>query len=104
MTNELKINNIGNVNAVNASVNASEIKEEVENTSKDTVKPTTKDTAKPTVKHVVAYLGNGEYKDSVGHRWHKNDEQTYSDDEYESRADLHFMVKYGEMKHTAVTM
>lgn len=102
--NELKINNISNVNAVNASADAPEIKKEVENTSKDTAKPTTEGTAKPTVKHVIAYLGGGEYKDSVGHKWHKNDEQTYSDDEYEGRKDLHFMVKYGEMRHTAVTM
>lgn len=104
MVNELKIEDINKINAVNVPSDAPKIKEEVENTSKDTAEQTTEGTAEPITKHVIVYLGNGEYKDSVGCKWHKHNEQTYSDEEYESRKDLHFMVKYGEMKHTTVTI
>jgi hypothetical protein len=100
---DLKLNNINGVGVVNAPVNNSEIKNEAENTSKDTLELTKENEAKSD-KHVVSYIGNSEFIDSKGHKWHKNDEQTYADDEYSERKDLHFMVKYGEMKHTVVTM
>lgn len=106
--NGIKIGNMSGVNAVNAPVNQPEIKNEVENTSEDTQKPAVeqaqKPEAKPQVKHVITYIGSSEYKDSTGHKWSKNHEQTYSEDEYANRKDLHFMVGYGEMKHIAVTM
>ena len=91
-------------NAVKVPTDAVEIKDEAKDTLKDTKKPTEGKAEKPITKHVIVYLGNGEYIDSVGNKWHKHDEHTYSEEEYESRIDLHFMVKYGEMKHTAVTM
>lgn len=99
--NGIKIGNIGGAGAVNASVNQPEIKEEPENTSGDALKPSAE---APKNKHVVTYIGCSEYKDSIGHLWHNNDEQTYDDGEYANRKDLHFMVEYGEMKHTVVTV
>lgn len=102
--NTIKIEDMNKANAVNAPANQPEIKAEAENTSKDTVESTQEQTAKPAVKHIVVYIGNSTHTDSTGHKWHKNSECTYSDEEYEARTDLHFMVKYGEMKHTAVTM
>ena len=101
---ELKIDNVNGVNAVNASANAPKINAKAEDTSKDTQKPTEKKAESKAVKHVVVYVGSSEFKDSTGYKWHKNDEKTYDDEEYKTRSDLHFMVKYGEMKHTAVTM
>ena len=55
-------------------------------------------------KHVVTYIGNSEFVDSTKCKWHHNDEVTISDEEFENREDLHFMIRYGEMKHTVVTM
>ena len=101
--NGIKIDNINNVNAVNAPSNQSEIKGEDKNTSKDMLE-SHETQAQKTQKHVITYIGNSEYTDSTGHKWHKHNEMTYTDDEYNTRYDLHFMVKYGEMKHIVVTM
>jgi hypothetical protein len=101
---QLKIENIEPVNAANAPANALKINDEVENTSKDTTKQAEEQTKEATVKHVIVYLGNGEYTDNTGRKWRKDNEYTYTDKEYADRKDLHFMVKYGEMKHTVVTM
>lgn len=104
----LKVGNMNGANQVNAGVNAVEIKAEAENTSKDTQKPAKetaqKADAKTVTKHVLTYIGTSEYKDSTGHKWTRNHEQTYDEHEYMDRKDLQFMVKYGEMKHTVVTM
>ena len=102
--NTIKIENIGKVNAVDAPASQPEIENEAENTSKDTVELPVEQETKATVKHVVVYLGSSVYTDGTGHKWTKNTEHTYSDEEYAGRVDLHFMVKYGEMKHTIVTM
>lgn len=103
--NGIKINNMKKADATKASTNQSEIKEEVKDTSKDTSKPCAEAEEKPTQsKHIVTYIGSSEFTDSTGYKWYKNDEQTYNDDEYAKRNDLHFMVKYGEMKHIVVTM
>ena len=106
--NELKIDNMSGLNAVNAPSTNVKINEKPEDTLKDTPKSTDEatqnETKKQTVKHVLVYIGSSEFKDSTGRRWHHNDEQTYTEDEYASRKDLQFMVTYGEMKHTIVTM
>lgn len=101
---ELKIENINKTNAVDAPANTSEIKEKAGDTLKDITKPIAEGTVEPIVKHVIVYLGNSAFTDAIGHKWYKNDEQTYSDKEYGGRNDLHFMVGYGEMKHTIVTI
>lgn len=98
---ELKIDNMNVSDVPNISDDSSEIKQTEENTSKDTQKSTDESGA---TKHVVTYVGGSEYIDASKHVWHKGDEMTYSDDEYNERNDIHFMVKYGEMKHTIVTM
>ena len=104
----LKVDPTNGVNAVNASANAPKINVKAEDTLKDTQKPSEataqSEGSKTASKHVIVYLGSSEFKDSTGYKWHKNDEKTFNDEEYNARADLHFMVKYGEMKHTAVTM
>ena len=99
--NGIQVGNMNGVNAVNAPADQPEIKGKVEDTSKDIQKSAEEQA--PKTKHVVTYIGSSEFTDSVGHKWHKNDEKTY-DDEYAKRNDLHFMVDYGEMKHTVVTM
>lgn len=104
----LRIDNMNDANAVNAPANAVQINAKVEDTSKDMPKPTEataqESDTEAAKKHVIVYIGSSEYIDSTGHKWHKNDEKTYGEDEYNTRKDLHFMVKYGEMKHTVVTM
>lgn len=100
----VKINNMNGANAVNAPANQPEIKGEVKDTSKDTQKKAEEQAPKAQDKHVITYIGGSEFTDSRGHKWHKHDEMTYNNDEYVTRDDLHFMVKYGEMKHTVVTM
>lgn len=102
--NGLKIDNTKNGNAANAPINTAEIKAEVEDTLKDTQETKQEDKTEAVQKHVVVYIGSSEYKDSTGHKWHKNDEKTYDESEYVTRKDLHFMINYGEMKHTVVTM
>lgn len=108
MANELKINNTNGVNMANVQANALKINEKIEDTSKDTQKPieatAQESKVKATDKHVIMYIGSSEYTDSTGHKWHKNDEKTYDESEYVNRKDLHFMIKYGEMKHTIVTV
>lgn len=105
---EFKIENMNGVNVVNAPADIDKTNVKAEDTLKDTPKSTEetapKNESKATDKHVVTYIGSSEYIDSTGHKWHKNDEKTYSNDEYAKRNDLHFMIKYGEMKHTVVTM
>lgn len=104
----LKIDNTNGVNAVNASANAVQVNAKAEDTSKDTPKSAEataqKNSTETAKKHVIVYIGSSEFVDSTGHKWHKNDEKTYGEDEYNTRKDLHFMVGYGEMKHTVVTM
>ena len=106
--NGLKIDNMNNSNAVDAQSTDAKINEKPEDTSKDTPKSTSEapqaEAKKQTIKHVLVYIGSSEFKDSIGHKWHHNDEQTYAEEEYVGRSDLQFMVKYGEMKHTIVTM
>ncbi len=105
---ELKIDNIKIANAANAPLNIEKTKTNEENTSKDMQKSTdvgTQESNAPTVKkHLITYIGNGEFVDVCGHKWHKDDEQTYSEEEYKVRCDIHFMVKYGAMKHSVVTI
>lgn len=101
--NELKLNNENGVNKAKAPSIEFKNEKEKENTSKDMLESKQNEEQK-TTKHVIIYLGSGEYIDANGNKWHKNDEKTFSDDEYRKRTDLEFMVKYGEMKHTAVTM
>ena len=104
----LKIDNMSGVNAVNAPANAVQINAKAEDTLRDTQKPTEETTQENKTdaikKHVIVYIGSSEFTDSTGHKWHKNDEKTYNEDEYNTRKDLQFMIKYGEMKHTVVTM
>lgn len=106
--NGLKIENMNGSNAVNASSTDVKIDDKPEDTLKDTTKSTGEasqdETKKQAIKHVLVYIGSSEFKDSMGHKWLHNDEQTYTEEEYAGRSDLHFMVKYGEMKHTIVTM
>lgn len=98
---ELKIDNMNGVNEVKTPSDSLEIKPTQEDTSKDTQKSNEESGV---TKHVVTYIGSSEFTDSTGHKWHNNDEELFTDDEYDVREDLHFMVKYGEMKHTVVTM
>lgn len=100
----IQVGNMNGVNAVNAPANQPEIKNEVEDTSKDIQKSAEEQTPKAQSKHVITYIGGSEFTDSKGHKWHKHDEKTYDNDEYVTRKDLYFMIKYGEMKHTVVAM
>lgn len=102
--NQIQMNNMNGVGMAVAPATDLEIKKEDENTSKGAFESNTSDTQKKQTKHVVTYIGNSEFIDATGHKWHNNDEHTYDDNEYTNRKDLHFMVKYGEMKHTVVTM
>ena len=106
--NALKTDNMNGVDAQKVEQDATKINAVAEDTSKDILKPTATETQKDdkakVQKHVVSYIGSGEYKDSTGRKWHKHDEETYDEEEYATRKDLHFMVNYGEMKHTVVTM
>lgn len=95
---------MNNASVANAPADTAKINTGHEDTSKDVLKPTPENNKETNNKHVLTYIGSSEYTDSTGHKWHKNDEQTYSDADYNKRKDLHFMVKYGEMKHTVVTM
>lgn len=98
---ELKIDNMNGVNEVKTPSDSLEIKPTQADTSKDTQGSNEESGV---TKHVVTYVGTSEFTDSTGHKWHHNDEVLLTDDEYAVREDLHFMVKYGEMKHTVVTM
>lgn len=106
--NALKTDNMNGVDAQKPEADVAKINATAEDTSKDAQKPTEKATQEnndeKVKKHVITYIGSSEYKDSTGHKWHKGNEKTYDEAEYVKRNDLHFMVKYGEMKHIVVTM
>lgn len=59
-------------------------------------------------KAVVTYVGNGVWRDAEGKCWSRTERadanilstRSYSQDEYDKRDDIKFMVKYGEMKLT----
>ena len=61
-------------------------------------------------KAVLTFIGNGEWKDSKGEMWSRNERpsaevlatRSYLESEYEGREDLKFMVRYGEMKVSLV--
>lgn len=102
----MKINELNNLQVseeVEVSQTELEIEPKAEDTSKDTQEPKQEEEQKAT-KHVVIYLGSGEYIDSTGKKWKRNDEVTLDEEQFENRKDLQFMIKYGEMKHTVVTM
>ena len=113
--NGLKIEGLNKVDVIEAPVANVELEETKENTSEDMLESTQPSTETETEqpkadeeqpkaesKHVIKYVGNGEYIDSIGHKWHNGHEQIMSDEEYEERVDLQFMVKYGAMTNTVV--
>ena len=99
--NELKIDNMHISIHTDAKPGTIKINGAQGNTSKDMPEHATKQGIE---KHVIIFVGGGEFTDSHGHKWHNGDEQTYTDEEYKKRTDLHFMVNYGEMRHTSVTI
>lgn len=108
---ELKTNNIKPAGVPIAPINPQETKPNTEDISKDTLESPVANTQKSdeptkpaTTKHVVTYIGNGEFVDRCDHKWHNNHEQTYTDEEFSKRSDLQYMIQYGAMKHTTVTM
>lgn len=105
---ELKMNNMKLSGVANAPSNPAEIEPSPEDTSKDTLESPVENTPKddkPTVtKHLVTYVGSGEFIDRNNYKWHRDSEQTYSDEEFSKRTDLQYMIQYGAMKHTTVTM
>jgi hypothetical protein len=102
--NKSKIDNMSMVDMSKTSADSIEIKKKAEDTSKDVLEPTKEQAQEAQKKHVITYIGNSTFTDSTGHEWHKHDEATYNDNEYNKRTDLHFMVQYGEMKHTTVSI
>lgn len=108
MSNGLKIDNTKSAGVAVTPLNTPEIKTNAEDTLKDTSKSpeaNAQESNKPTIKkHLITYVGNGEYVDVCKRKWHNGDEETYSDEVYEMRKDIHFMVKYGAMKHSVVTV
>lgn len=63
-------------------------------------------------KHLVTFVGNGIWIDAHGVAWsrtHKDnsdmvEQHEFGDDEYNERSDIHFMVEYGAMKHTEISL
>lgn len=62
-------------------------------------------------KHVVAFIGNGVWFDSHGIAWSKKtgnpgivQTQDFTEDEYNEREDIKFMVEYGTMTDTVISL
>jgi hypothetical protein len=63
-------------------------------------------------KHVVSYIGGGIWVDQSGEKWARDDvpgtdiksAREYTDDKYQTRDDIKFMVAYGAMKLVTVTL
>lgn len=63
-------------------------------------------------KYVVEYIAGGIWKDAKGEYWASEgiigtniaNTRAYTEAEYTKREDLHFMVQYGSMKSTKVTL
>lgn len=66
----------------------------------------------PKKKHIITFIGNGVHKDSLGKAWFKGEHENpeilssreYSDEDYATREDLHFMVQYGAMKCNTISL
>lgn len=61
--------------------------------------------------HVLEYTGHGAWVDQEGNTWSRKSTnkniistEQMTDEEYATRSDIHFMVKYGEMSHTVVNV
>lgn len=117
MTNSNKSDNTKEQKATEQQINEQNKSGDVSKATKDNEKPSVnanveqpKDNKIGGGKCVVEYVGNSIWVDSNNDKWSKNDvkgtsiksQRTYSAQDYESRDDLKFMVKYGEMKLTVV--
>lgn len=79
--------------------NASEQQKDTSEIKQETEEKTTEGTV------IVRYVGTSVWKDCTGKLWANTDktknilsERQYTKEEYETREDIKFMVKYGEMK------
>lgn len=85
----------------NVSETAGDTKEIKQNDGKETVK-----------KHVLTYIAGGIWIDSNGQKWSRQpisgtdivNVREYYDNDYQNRDDLQFMVNYGSMTITTVTL
>lgn len=117
ITNSNKSDNTKEQKATEQQVNEQNKSSDVSKAVKDNEKPSVnakaeqpKDNKIGGGKCIVEYVGNSIWVDSNNNKWSRNDvkgtsiksQRTYSAQEYESRDDLKFMVKYGEMKLTVV--
>lgn len=92
--------------AVNVSADASEKTED----NKKTDKKKKREEPKKAGNVLVSYLGQGVWIDAEHEHWSKNAKpdvdilanRTYTNEEYEARGDLKFMVNYGEMSAVEV--
>lgn len=84
---------------------------ESDDTSKDSedIKGNKKETVK---KHILTYIAGGIWIDSNGQKWSKQpisgtdivNTREYHDNDYQNRDDLQFMVNYGSMTITTITL
>lgn len=108
---EVKSTQIEKLNEAKQANASTETENKSENTKKESEKP--QETPKATVtRHVVSYVGNSIWVDRTGQHWSRNEfpgtnivtSKEYSDEEFKERSDIQFMVSYGEMRVTTVTI
>ena len=102
----------------NKSIDTTEATKDIDEIKTEPNEPTNKAQVKEhssainKAKYVVEYIAGGIWKDAKGEYWaNKNivgtniaNTRAYIEAEYDSRDDLRFMVQYGSMKATKVTL
>lgn len=123
--NSTEIENNETANAVgvgneveNKPTDATEATKDTDETKAEADKPTNEANVEEQsftinkAKYVVEYVAGGVWKDNKGEYWASTgivgtniaNTRAYTEAEYKDREDLHFMVQYGSMKSTKVTL
>lgn len=107
--NSAKVEELKESEGAETPTEAPEIKETAKEESEEPQEQTEKGATSNNKKHVLKYVATGAWIDQEHRTWAKNhenpdiiDTMTISDDEYQSRQDLQFMVSYGAITDVVV--
>lgn len=107
-----EINKLQDEKPTKAQQDTSNEQVNTEKESEDTQENKEDNKEQKTTKHIVEYIGNGIWIDGKGQHWANHNvertnivsSQEFYDDEFNSREDIIFMIKYGAMKLRTVSL
>ena len=110
--NSVELNKLDEPDGIKTPSNKENELGNISKPSEDIKETDTERKQKQTKKHVLTYIAGGHWIDSKGDKWAAvpmsgtsiTDIREYTDEEYMNRKDLQFMVGYGSMKITTVSL